>query len=151
MTNAMLRPALLAGIVGALALSAATPSFAQSKTNVGPYFYEGNDNGSAWAYYPGYVSTSSRPKSAKARRAAKAAANANSGAYYYEPNDNGSNWSYYPGYVDGSGAAYAYQPGAAFASGPGSCWVPWQEGYRSDSRGFGRWGSCAAPGARPAK
>jgi len=77
-TKHVTKLALAIGLGAALVSSASFPSMARSvstsdhaahhgterpamhsnrtppPTNGGPYYYEGNDNGSVWSYYPGY-------------------------------------------------------------------------------------------------
>ncbi len=97
----MAKLAVAIGLGLALISGASSPSMARSASaNAGDRYYEPGDNGSAWAYYPGYEDN---VRGAHARATAPVARNRSpewngSGTHYYEGDDNGSVWSYYQGY-----------------------------------------------------
>jgi hypothetical protein len=125
------RYAVAVALAGALAASAATPSFARGGRT-------------AAAAGIGF-----------AAGALIGAAAANSNGYYYEPGYSYGPYAYGPGYAAGS---YAYEPEVVYrapvrASG-GRCWVQShldQDDGMPTGGNTGYWGSCAEPNARRAR
>jgi hypothetical protein len=120
--------AVTAALAGALAISAATPSFARN----------------------GRIAAAAGAGLVAGAVVGAAAANANNG--YYGPN------AYSSGYVAGPYAsnAYAYEPEPVYqaparAAYGGTCWVQLhrdQDDGMPDGDTLGYWGSCAEPNAR---
>ncbi|MEA2951435.1 MAG: hypothetical protein QOJ96_955 [Alphaproteobacteria bacterium] len=131
------RYAVTAALAGALAISAATPSFAR--------------NGRIAAAVGGGLVAG----------AVIGAAAANANNYnYYEPGPAYGPYAYSSGYVAGpyAGDAYAYEPEPVYQAPArayaGRCWVPVhfdQDDGMPGADTLGHWGSCAEPNARLAR